>query len=614
MQIPRAVEGTRIWLLVRLVINGFAQAAATVSHALLVELAFDQLITAAHPAFNTMGLQIGLGLVTAAIVIALLRMAERTDAERIGQDYAYDVRMTLYNQLTSLAPRDLQSRSQGGVMLRFVGDMTALRQWVSLGLARLAVATTTIVGALLALSFVNWPLALSVSIILAIGTLSAFRLGKRLQTAAREARRHLGRLAGNINEKVASMAVVQVFGQSKREKKRIARQSRRLEAAMVDKARIAGQLRGVTEATAALASGAALLVGAGEVAAGRATPGTVVAAMTIVGLLVPPLRDLGRIQEYWHSSRVSLQKIKEFLNTPSLVTEMPDAPDLILGPGRLEFNAVSIPGALHGVSAIAQPGQVVALVGPNGAGKSTLLSVAARLIDPKQGVIRLDGQDLATHSLASIRRAIGMAGPDLPLLRGSVDRNLRYRFPDAPLEEITRVWQLCGIEQVLAELPQGEKTRLSEGGVGLSAGQRQRIALARAILGNPPVLLLDEVDANLDAQATAVVDRVLSEHQGTVLIITHRAERLAAADVIWYLESGLLIEAGSAKEVLKGDGPTARFFRSKEPGVLSNSLPQGISRHTQRVSPRGIVDVVYTVHKVLIKSRITLLLWISHLL
>jgi ABC-type multidrug transport system fused ATPase/permease subunit len=569
-KIPRAVSGRRIWLLVRLVINGFAQAAATVAKAVLVEQAFDNLITKVHPAFKTLALQLGLGLLAAAVAIAFLRMLERTDAERIGQSYAYEVRMILYNRLATLAPRALQSRSQGGVMLRFVGDLTALRQWVSLGLARLVVATSTILAALLALSFVSWTLALTVGIILVIGGLTTFRVGQRMQKAAREARRRLSHLAGNINEKVASMAVVQVFGQSGREKKRIARQSRDLEVAMVDKAMIAGQLLGITEATAILASGVALLVGALEVAAGKTTPGAVVAAMTMVGFLVPPIRDLGRVQEYWHNSRVSLRKIAQFMDTPSLVTEIPNAPDLKLGVGCLEFDSISIAGALHEVSAIAQAGQVVALVGPNGAGKSTLLSLAARLIDPEQGTIRLDGQDLATHSLASIRRAIGMAGPDLPLLRGSVAKNLRYRCPDASSEEITKVWQLCGIDEVLAELSEGEKTRISEGGVGLSAGQRQRIALARAILGNPPLLLLDEVDANLDAQATAVVDRVLAEHQSTVILITHRVERLATADAIWYLEDGRLVEAGSAKDLLTGDGPTARLFRSRKEGVLSS--------------------------------------------
>jgi ATP-binding cassette subfamily B protein len=569
MQIPRAINSDRIGLLVRLIGNGFAQAATTVANALLIELAFDRLIiTTASPAFNQIAIQIGLGLALAALVMGLLRMVERVDAERLGQDYAYDIRMGLYERLTSLAPRALQSRSQGGVMLRFVGDLTALRQWVSLGLARLTVSTTTAIGALFALSFVSFSLALTVGLILLIGTAIAFGLGKPMQSAAKEARRRRSHLAANINEKVASVAVVQMFGQSKSEKKRMDRQSRRLQDAMVTRAMITGQLRAVTESTAVLATAGALLVGAIEVAADRASPGTVVAAMTIVGLIVPPLRDLGRVQEYWHNSRVSIQKIHEFLDTPSLVTEVPNAPNLKLGEGCLEFERVSLNGILHQFSAIAKPGKIIALVGPNGAGKSTLLSLAARLLDPDEGVIYLDGQDISKYSLASVRRAIGMASPDLPLLRGTVAKNLTYRWSKAPEEEIQRVRQLCGIDEILAELPNGDQTKLSEGGAGLSAGQRQRIALARAILGNPPLLLLDEVDANLDAQATAIVDRILAQHQGTVILIAHRIERLAVANEIWHLENGRAIEMGLPAEILKGDGPTARLFSGSKAAEL----------------------------------------------
>jgi ABC-type multidrug transport system fused ATPase/permease subunit len=155
-----------------------------------------------------------------------------------------------------------------------------------------------------------------------------------------------------------------------------------------------------------------------------------------------------------------------------------------------------------------------------------------------------------------------MAGPDLPLLRGTVEKNLRYRWPDAPAQEIARVRALCGVDEVLAELPDGEKTRVAEGGVGLSAGQRQRIALARALLGNPPLLLLDEIDANLDPKAIAVVDRVLAGYRGTILLVTHRLDHLSSADVIWYMESGRVVESGSPAKLLSGNGPTARMFRT----------------------------------------------------
>ena len=540
MRLPAIIKGDRRKLFAQLVANGLAQAFATIATVLLIRMAFDRLITVSNRGEYAFMLWTGLGLVLAACSMGWLRMTERVAAERMGQDYIHQIRMTLFKHLSSLAPRALQKRSRGAIVLRFVGDLGALRRWVSLGLVRIAVASVKTLFALLALSVINWMLSIVVALVLSLGALYALSLGKPIREKVKESRRRRSYLAANVNEKVATMAVVQVFGQSDRERRRIRRQSRRLKDAMVDRARKIGLMRGITQSTTAVASGAALIFGANEVASGRATPGTVVAAMAIVALLVPALRDLSRVYEYWQESRVSSQKIRSFLNTPSLVYEVRNAPDLKPGPGRLEFDGVSLSGIINEVTTIAEPGAIVALVGPNGAGKSTLMSLAARLIDPDEGRILLDGQDLAKHSLTSVRRAIGMVSPDLPLLRGTVNKNLRYRWPKAPEEEVNRVRAMCGIDEVLAELPEGDQTRVTEGGGNLSLGQRQRIALARALLGNPSILLLDEADAHLDSNANRILNCILDEYTGTVLWVTHNPERLAKADIIWRMENGRL--------------------------------------------------------------------------
>jgi ATP-binding cassette subfamily B protein/subfamily B ATP-binding cassette protein MsbA len=161
-----------------------------------------------------------------------------------------------------------------------------------------------------------------------------------------------------------------------------------------------------------------------------------------------------------------------------------------------------------------------------------------------------------------VHRAFGMVSPDLPLLRGTIEKNLKYRWTRADEEALAAVRALCGIDEMLAELPEGLQTRVAEGGANLSFGQRQRIALARALLGHPPVLLLDEADANLDARSSRIVDRVLASYGGTVLLVTHRLERAAAADEIWYVEDGKLVESGTPHELLHRAGPTARLFRT----------------------------------------------------
>ena len=545
MNLPPIIKGPRISIFVRLLANGLAQAFVTIATILLIRLAFDHLITTSQAGELNLILWIGSGLIVTAVCMGWLCMMERVDAERMGQSYIHQVRMTLFKHLSTLAPRALQRRSRGAIVLRFIGDLGALRRWVSLGLVRVSVAGVTTFSALLALSVINWRLSIVVTAVLGFGALYALRLGRHMRETVKESRRRRSYLAANVNEKVATMAVVQVFGQSDREQRRIKRQSGRLRDALVARAGKIGLMRGITQSVTALASGAALLLGASEVASGRATPGTVVAAMSIVGFLVPPLRDLGRVYEYWQEAGVSSKKLTDFLETPSLVQEAPDAPDLKPGPGRLQFDDVSLSTTIRDVSVVAEPGKLIALTGPNGAGKSTLISLAARLIDPDEGRVLLDGQDLAEHSLSSVRRAISMVSPDLPLLRGTIRKNLLYRWPKAPAEEINRINTLCGIDEVLTKLPEGDQTRVTEGGGNLSLGQRQRIALARALLGNPSVLLLDEADVHLDLEAGTALGRILDEYTGTILWVTHNRDHLTDADFIWHIEAGRLVDVSA---------------------------------------------------------------------
>ncbi|MEW5757246.1 MAG: ABC transporter ATP-binding protein [Pseudomonadota bacterium] len=573
--IPRILKGSRRWLMAQLMANGALQAGVMIATAWLVKTTFDGFITPAADGASLSLLWCGAGLAAAGIAIAWLRMKERIDAERMGQDYTHEVRIGLFTHMNLLPPRLLQQRSRGGVMLRFIGDLNALKQWVSLGVARLTVAGVTTAITLIMLTLISGPLALTVSAALAAGALAAWALGQWMQRAMREARRRRARLAGNVSEKIASVAVVQAFGQSRREQRRFERQSEELSAAMIKRARAEGAFRGTVELVAAAASGGALLVGAALVITGGTTPGTVVAVMSIVGLLVPALRDLGRVQEYWHGAVVSREKITDFLDLPTLEADANAVTALPPGGGELRFEDVRVAGSQPpGFSACAGAGQVVALVGPNGAGKSTLLSLAARLLDPEHGRVCLDGHDIRHLEPGSLRRAIGIMTPDLPLLRGSIQRNLSYRWPRAPEQALAEARALCGVDDILATLPRGSNTWIAEEGANLSLGQRQRIALARALLGNPRLLLLDEVDANLDPGAATILGRVLAEYPGTILLATHRLDWARLADQVWHIENGRLVEAGPLSALLAANGPTARLFQRPK----AVSIKEGANR------------------------------------
>lgn len=544
MQLPGLFAGARRRLLLQLTAIGVVQALLAIAVALLVRSTFDHLMQpgAALPA-GLLGASAS-GLLGAAAISAWLRWRERVDAERLGQDYARAVRLVLFDHLLRMPARVLQRRSKGAVMLRFIGDLTALRQWLSLGLARLTVAGVATLVVLCVLALLAWKFAFLVAAVLVLGGGLSLRSGVSLQQAVRSARRQRGRMANNIGEKASAMGVVQAFGQGRRERRRVERLSGALYDAMITRADRLGRLRALTEITTAVASAGVLLLGAMEVTAGRTTPGTVVAIMAVVGMLIPSLRDLGRVHEYWHGAQVSRDNLLRFLQSPGRLRQVARASRLQLDQGRIELREVSVKDSLACVSLCAEAGQRIAIVGANGAGKSTLLALVARLMDADRGRVLLDGQDVARCNLASIRRNVGIMSPDLPLLRGSVEKNIRYRLPRADEEQLRAVSVLCDLPQLFAELPDGKETKVAEGGSNLSQGQRARIALARALLGRPRILLLDEVDANLDPGASLLVERILETYPGTVLLVTHGSKLLSKVDRIWRLDGGRVSECG----------------------------------------------------------------------
>jgi ABC-type multidrug transport system fused ATPase/permease subunit len=535
MQLPELLQGPRLRYLAWLIVNGSAQAAIVIAMALIMQNAFDSLIsTVSGPGdgdlFNYLG-----GFALIVVCNAALRWRERVDAEKLGQAYIFDLRQQLFAHISRLSPRSLQRRSQGATMLRFIGDMNALRQWISLGVARLAVATVTTALTLLVLGILNPAIAILIAVLKLGAVATMLGLGRALEHASRDARRQRSRLSANINEKIGALAVVQALGQRQRERRLLRKQCHRLQHAMLHRASLIGQLRAVTETVVGLATTGIILLGAWQVSSGKATAGTVISAMMVVGMLAPALRDLGRVHEYWRGARVAREKILQFLQAEGRIWQPRGAPQLKVRQGAIKFERVSVGDSIHDFSRRAEGGQRIALVGPNGSGKSTLLGLVTRLQDPDQGRVLIDGQNVAMCGLDSLRASIGMVGPDLPLLRGSIERNLRYRYPHATHEQLQEVIQLCGIDEMVAGMDQGLRTRINEGGRNLSVGQRARLALARALLGAPPILLLDEADANLDDESEDIIQRVLQAYKGTILMVSHRCPQLAKMDQVWHL-------------------------------------------------------------------------------
>lgn len=553
MRQPVVLRGLRRRLFGQLIANAATQAGVLFLNAMLIRFAFDDLLGGDIHRHDLV-LWVALGMVLGAALTGWLQRSERIIAEKLGQSYVHSLRMRLFRHITRMKPRLLQKKRRGAVMLKFIGDLNAVRRWVSLGLVRLIVSGAIIVSTLAILSLIDPLLACAAAVLILSGILINARIGKSLREAALETRRRRSRLSANISEKLSRMPVVQVFGRTEREVHKVRKQSRQLRSALVERAARIGSIRGITHGGTALAAAAVLIIGVFQVNGGRTTPGTVAAAMAVLGFLAPALKNLGRVYEYYQESRVAQQKLDRFLKTPAQFRAGADLPELEEGPGRLVFENVTVRGVVKSASADIAPGSVVAMVGPNGAGKSTLIGVATRLVQPDSGRILIDGQDISKVSLESVHQAVGVVSLDLPLLTGSLEMNLRYRNPGCSPAELDRVKRMCGIDEIIRQLPKGERTRIQEGGRNLSAGQRQRILLARALLGTPRILLLDEVDAHLDQASREILRNVIQTYPGTVLWVTHLQVQPSSVDAIWRLENGRFSKVRTENHPLKVAG------------------------------------------------------------
>ena len=559
MRLPPVLSGRRRLRFAYLVTNGVAQAGVAVATALLVKNGFDRLISPQAPLQLREAGLFAAGLSLAIAVGAWLRWRGHLDAEHLGQGYVHALRLRLFRHIARIGAEGARQMSRGAIVLRFVGDLTALRQWISYGLARLTVSGLATVLAIAVLAVVEPVVALAVGIAVAVAAGLALAVGPQLRSTTRESRRRRGRLAAQLNDRVANIGVVEAFGQEAKEKRRFERLSTRLRHALIARASVIGLLRALSEASASFAGACALFAGALQVGLGLASPGAVVAAMVVAGLLAPRLQDLGRVYEYWNGALIAREKLEQMLALRPVGRRSTRRAGEALqpGPGRIELRGLRLKGLFRGLDATVEAGERIAVVGANGVGKSTLLRLIAGILHPDKGGVRLDGQDIRKCRWEEVRRAFAMVSPDLPLLRGTLRLNLTYGATDWTPEDLKRVIAALGLEALVDRLPAGIESRISESGGGLSTGERARITLARALLSRPRVLLLDEADANLDDAARDALEAVVEGFTGTVLYITHDPARAAKADRILKLEAGRLVEVAPETWLAQNAAPPA---------------------------------------------------------
>ena len=524
---------------------GLAEVAALVGflflvHSIVLRMTPTMVGAAAGDEWRRLWVDLGL-LAGVVLVHAWLRAVEFSLTEKIGYRVVQQLRMDMHWHLQGMTQRQFQFRARGGLLLRFTGDLSMLRTWLSRGLLGGLVSLVVLVGVLGVLSWINPWIGLTCLVVVLAGSAVSLAQGRSMRAATRVMRRRRSLLTSNVDEQLGALHVVQAFGRSGGERQRLRRQNNSLNRALFRIAELRGRLRGLATGTAMLMVVAVLAIGAVEVRRGVADLATVIAVLTVVRQMTPHVRTIGLAHDYWHRAVVSRGKIRDFLLSSS--RQVPTEPTVPLRArrGTVTLESVSVLGSLDDVTLHVSARERVLIAGPVGSGKSTLLGVVSRQVDPTAGTVCIDDQDLAGCSPASVARAVGLVHPDLGLVRGTIRRNLVYALPDATDEEIQRVAYATHLDDVLRQLPQGLATWVTEGGTNLSAGQRQWIRLARGLMGNPPILLLDEPTAHLEPEVSAAFAEVLRRYDGTILFTTRDPLIAAVADRVVSLEAGRLV-------------------------------------------------------------------------
>lgn len=508
--------------------------------AIAVALVLKSIFNAQHDpgAYNNVALATyAIVLLSTSAFLAGLKYHERVTAEWLGQNYITEIRETAFAHLMRLSNIAQTRLRDGAVLLRFVNDLSALRQWVSVGLARLLVASALVAMSLTGLIVISPLIGVALTAAVIAGALVAAALGVMIDASVRAARKQRSLMAASLNERISQLSVIQAFSRRRDERRRLKRRSRKLSAAMVRRARWIALLRALVQLTTSFSIATVAIGGVWLLGHGLSTQGELVAAISVVGLFTPALYDLGRVFEYWRASRIAREKLASLLETGPVLSTKGEPRRLKAPSGSVEFENVSVDGLIHNFSGVAPGNGLTVVTGPNGAGKTTLLLLVLRLLEPDSGVVSIDGQNIALVQANSLRRRIGMVSLDFPLFRGTVASNIAYSVPDLSRETLEKTASNCHIAISNEDDRQALylDKRVAERGSNLSTGQQVRVMLARALAKKPRILLFDEVDAHLDQDGAEIVENAIQTHRGAVIAVTHNEKLLSRANAVWAL-------------------------------------------------------------------------------